>query len=102
MAEWWVAGTTLASMAILNIWGKGMLRMLCALIGLIIGYIAAASMQLLGADMTAVSNASWVGFPHVTDLAWSFDLAIAMPFAIAERRRRHEGRGHHHNVPAHQ
>jgi xanthine permease XanP len=42
VAEWWVAGTTLASMAILNIWGKGMLRMPCALIGLIIGYIAAA------------------------------------------------------------
>ena len=48
MAEWWVAGITLASMAILNIWGKGALRMLCALIGLGIGYIAAASVQLLG------------------------------------------------------
>jgi xanthine permease XanP len=83
MAEYFVAGTTLASMAILNIWGKGMLRMLCALIGLIIGYIAAASVQLLGADLTAVSNASWIGLPHVKDLAWSFDLAIAMPFAIA-------------------
>ncbi len=83
MAEWWVAGTTLAGMTILSIWGKGALRMLCALIGLIIGYIAAASMQLLSADMTTVNNASWIGFPHVADLAWSFDLAIALPFAIA-------------------
>ena len=83
VAEWWVAGTTLAAMTILSIWGKGALRMLCALIGLIVGYIAAASMQLVGADMTTVNNAPWIGFPHTADLAWSFDLAIALPFAIA-------------------
>src|SRR5262245_4995610 len=83
VAEWWVAGITLASMAILNIWGNGALRMLCALIGLAIGYVAAAWMGLIGADIAAVSNAPWIGFPHVRDLAWSFDLAIALPFAIA-------------------
>jgi xanthine permease XanP len=83
VAEWWIAGVTLASMAILNIWGKGPLRMLCALFGLAIGYVAAAWMGLLGANIAAVSNASWIGFPHVSDLAWSFDPAMALPFAIA-------------------
>jgi NCS2 family nucleobase:cation symporter-2 len=83
VAEWWVAGITLSSMAILNIWGKGALRMLCALIGLVIGYVAAASADLVGANMAAVGNASWIGAPHVSDIAWSFDLAIALPFAIA-------------------
>lgn len=83
MAEWWVAGTTLATMTVLNIWGKGALRMLCALIGLVVGYIAALSLRLADADLTTVNNASWIGFPHVADLAWSFDVAMALPFAIA-------------------
>jgi len=83
IVEWWVAGITLASMAILNIWGKGPLRMLCALIGLAIGYVAAAAAGLIGANVAAVSNAAWIGFPSLSDLAWSFDLAIALPFAIA-------------------
>src|SRR5438270_599009 len=39
-SEWWVAGITLASMIALNVWGKGTARMLCALIGLVIGYAA--------------------------------------------------------------
>jgi xanthine permease XanP len=83
MAEWWVAGTTLIAMAVLNVWGKGPLRMLCALIGLIVGYIAAAIAQLIGPEMATVSSASWIGLPHTSDLAWSFDLAVALPFAIA-------------------
>ncbi|MBX9777065.1 MAG: hypothetical protein K2Y71_22020 [Xanthobacteraceae bacterium] len=83
VAEWWVAGITIASMAVLNVWGTGPLRMLCALIGLVIGYVAATSMDLVGANMTSVSNASWIGLPHLSDVAWSFDLAIALPFAIA-------------------
>jgi NCS2 family nucleobase:cation symporter-2 len=78
-----VAGITLASMAILNIWGKGALRMLCALIGLGIGYVAAASAGLIGANIATVSNAAWIGFPRLSDVAWSFDFAIALPFAIA-------------------
>jgi NCS2 family nucleobase:cation symporter-2 len=83
VAEWWVAGITVASMAILNIWGIGPLRMLCALIGLVFGYAAATSMGLVGDNIAAVSKASWIGLPHLSDIAWSFDLAIALPFAIA-------------------
>jgi NCS2 family nucleobase:cation symporter-2 len=81
--EWWVAGITLASMAAFNIWGKGALRMLCALIGLAVGYAAAAAAGLFGADFATVTNAAWVGIPSVAGLSWSFDAAIAIPFAIA-------------------
>jgi NCS2 family nucleobase:cation symporter-2 len=83
VAEWWVAGITIASMAILNIWGKGALRMLCALMGLVCGYIAAMATDVIGDNIAAVGKASWIGLPHLTDIAWSFDLAIALPFAIA-------------------
>ena len=83
IAEWWVAGITLASMTILNIWGKGALRMLCALIGLGIGYGTAVSAGLVGPNIAAVIDAPWIDFPHLSDIGWSFDFAIALPFAIA-------------------
>ena len=41
--EWWVAALTLATMIAFNVWGKGVARMLCALIGLLVGYAAAGS-----------------------------------------------------------
>ncbi len=49
-AEWAVAGLTLATMAALNVWGKGLARMLCALIGLTAGYVAAGFMLRKCAD----------------------------------------------------
>ena len=47
-AEWWVACITLASMVAFNVWGRGMVRMLCALEGLAVGYVAAGLAGLLG------------------------------------------------------
>src|SRR5436190_833017 len=37
--EWWVGAATLAIMAALNVWGTGIVRMLCALVGLALGYL---------------------------------------------------------------
>jgi xanthine permease XanP len=83
-AEWMVAAVTLASMVALNVWAKGLARMLCALIGLIIGYIAALVTGLLGPGLLSlVAHAHWLGFPHVSHVAWSFDAALIPPFAIA-------------------
>ena len=81
--EWLVAGITLATMAALNVWGSGIVRMLCALIGLAVGFIAAGLTGLVGADLAAVSQASWLGVPNLRHLSWSFDFALVLPFAIA-------------------
>ena len=60
-AEWSVAAITLATMIILSVWARGMARMLCALIGVAIGYLATA---IAGAfdpvQSEAVSAAAWV------------------------------------------
>ena len=82
-AEWWVAGITLATMVALNVWGTGVARMLCALIGLAVGYAAAGIMGLVGANLTAVNQAAWIGLPSWNGITWSFDLSLAVPFAIA-------------------
>jgi NCS2 family nucleobase:cation symporter-2 len=83
-AEWWVGAATLAIMAALNVWGTGIVRMLCALIGLVIGYLAASFAGLLDNSMLLViRDASWVGIPSIGHVSWSFDVALAAPFAIA-------------------
>ncbi len=83
-AEWVVAGITLGSMTALNVWAKGMLRMLCALSGLIIGYIAALVAGLLPAPLLdLVGRTSWLGIPHFGYIAWSFNATLIAPFAIA-------------------
>lgn len=83
-AEWWVGGLTLAVMMGLNVWGKGITRMLCALIGLTVGYAAALLAGLIGAgEISAVSDAPWIGFPVLGLPALSFDATLALPFAIA-------------------
>jgi xanthine permease XanP len=76
-AEWWVAGITLATMVALNVWGTGVTRMLCALIGLAVGYVAAGIMGLVGANLAAVNHAGWIGLPSWSGIAWSLDLSLA-------------------------
>ena len=82
-AEWWVAGITLATMTGLNVWGTSFARMLCALIGLAVGYLAAGIAGLIGATMASVDQAAWIGVPTWNGISWSFDLPLALPFAIA-------------------
>lgn len=81
-SEWWVAGITLATMVMLNVWGGGILRMVCALTGLVVGYIAASFAGLLG-QFAVVSEAPWIGLPSLSHLSWSFDATLIAPFAIA-------------------
>jgi NCS2 family nucleobase:cation symporter-2 len=81
--EWSVAALTLAAMVVMNIWGSGLVRMTAALLGLIIGYIAAAILGVLDrAHFGPVLEAPWLGVPQF-QLGWSFDPAMIAPFAIA-------------------
>jgi xanthine permease XanP len=82
--EFWVSAVTMSTMVVLNVWGKGLLRMLCALFGLGAGYAAAAAAGLLeGKQFAAVADAPWIGLPRFDHLSWSFDAGLALPFAVA-------------------
>ena len=83
-AEWLVAALTLGSMTALNVWAKGLARMLCALIGLTMGYAVAAAASLLNPALWAlVAQADWLGIPHFGHIGWSFNATLVAPFAIA-------------------
>lgn len=82
--EWITAALTLTVMLGLNVWGRGALRMLCALIGLAVGYAAALAGGLFDASHQAsLAAAPWFSLPRPAAVGWSFDITLAAVFAIA-------------------
>ena len=82
--EWAVGTFTLATMIACNVWGTGVARMLCTLIGLAIGYAAAFLAGLFNtSQLSGIGNASWIALPTFGNVSWSFDIAIAASFGIA-------------------
>ena len=92
-ANWGIALLAIAVVIICNIWGKGMIKIIPILLGVLVSYLVAA---LGGAvDFTAVKEAAWIGFPFqikdtVFGLFGSCDagllvssIAIMMPIALA-------------------
>jgi len=84
LADWAAAGFTLAVMVGLNLWTRGMLRMFCALIGMVAGYLVAVWLGLGSpAELAAIAGMPLVALPRFDHVAWSFDLALALPFVVA-------------------
>lgn len=60
-ASWWVAILAIAVIIVCNIWGKGMIRIIPILVGVLVSYFAA---MLAGqVDFSTVKEAAWIGFP---------------------------------------
>jgi xanthine permease XanP len=79
-----VGGATLALMIGLNLWAKGTLKMLCAIIGVICGYAAAVAVGAFDpAAMKVLTDASIFALPHWTAALPRFSLDLAVPFAAA-------------------
>jgi NCS2 family nucleobase:cation symporter-2 len=82
-AEWIVGFVTLGTMVALNIWGTGPAAMFCALIGLVVGYIAAGATGLIDSHAISTLEATaWIGLPAIS-FERSFSLAMVAPFLIA-------------------
>ncbi len=60
-ANWWIAILAIAIVIVANIWGKGMIKIIPILLGVVGSYVVAA---LFGqVDFTAVKEAAWLGVP---------------------------------------
>ena len=70
MANWWIALLAIAIIIVANIWGRGMVRIVPILLGVVGSYVVAA---LCGQeDFTAVREAAWIGVPfHMKDTAFA-------------------------------
>ena len=78
------AACALAAMTGLAIWAKGWPKLFCSLIGILVGYFAAAAFHVFPASFLAdYAAAHFFAFPRVSFLSYSFAPSFAAPFAIA-------------------
>ena len=92
-ANWWVALVAIVTVIVCNIWGKGMVKIVPILLGVVVSYVFAA---ILGdVDFSAVREAAWIGLPFKSEdtvlsvfqgnnsaLVWGAIFTI-MPIALA-------------------
>ena len=92
--NWVVAIVAIAIIVIANIWGRGMIKIIPILLGVIGAYVTAAAMGEV--DFTPVAEAAWIGLPVMWDntvfslFGEGFDTGLAitaiitiMPLAFA-------------------
>ncbi len=95
-ANWWIAVLAVAVVVVCNIWGKGMVKIIPILLGVVISYAVAAIFGQLDPDkVQALKDAAWIGLPFqmndtVFSLAGNADgsliassIAMMMPIALA-------------------
>ena len=92
-ANWWIALLAIAIVVVCNIWGKGMIKIIPILLGVVGSYLVAAVCGQV--DFSAVKDAAWVGLPFQwKDTVFSLftgcdggllvsSVAIMMPIALA-------------------
>jgi xanthine permease XanP len=79
-----VAAITLGTIVALNVWTKGATKLFCALIGMVVGYIAAAILGVLPAtDLERLRAAPFFRLPDASHIQWAFDADLIIPFAVA-------------------
>lgn len=92
-ANWWIAIVAVLVIVAANIWGKGMVKIIPILLGVVVSYVVAA---LAGqVDFSEVQQAPWLGLPiHWNDTSFSIlgsadhsllisSIIIMMPIALA-------------------
>ncbi len=60
-ADWLIAIVAIALVVVCNIWGRGMVKIVPIIIGVLGSYLLAAALGRV--DFTAVKEAAWIGFP---------------------------------------
>ena len=92
-ACWWLAGVSLLVIIVANIWGKGMIKIVPILLGVVVPYIIALILTVTGVvgpgngayiDFSAVSEATIVGFQPFSFPKFDISAILVMaPIAIA-------------------
>ncbi len=83
--NWLLAIVAFAVIVVCNIWGKGMVKIVPILIGIIVSYIVAIIMKQV--DFAPIAEAGWIGLPAISGKTIAkFDLSSIItiaPIAIA-------------------
>jgi NCS2 family nucleobase:cation symporter-2 len=79
-----VAAITLGTMVGLSVWSRGKARLLCALVGMVVGYAAAAAGGLFSPeDLQTLHKAELISVPRLAATGWAWDGSLAVAFIVA-------------------
>ena len=79
-----VGGLTLATMCALSVWGRGIVRLICSMLGVIIGMLLSVAAGLVPADsMRSFLDAPILAVPHPHYLAYDFEFRLIPAFLMA-------------------
>jgi len=74
----------LLTMIALAVWAKGLPKLLCVLIGILLGYVVAAVLQVFPKDFSnELSRTPIFALPDPRFLSYGFEPSLMLPFAIA-------------------
>ena len=82
--NWLLAFVALATVVVCNIWGKGMVKILPILLGVLVSYVVALLTSAV--DFAPIAQAAWFGIPIHTAALAKFDISAIltiMPIALA-------------------
>lgn len=79
-----VAVLTFFTAVSLSIWGSGPARLMCSLIALIVGIVAALAVGLIGpTELAALADAPWLAVPDMGIVSYDFDVSVIPVFLAA-------------------
>ena len=80
--NWWLALVAIAVIIVANIWGKGMIKIIPILLGVVVSYVVALIFGQV--DFSAVHEASFIGLQKITIAKFDLTSILVMaPIAIA-------------------
>ena len=92
-SNWVLALIALGTIIVFNIWGKGMIKIIPILLGVVIAYAAALVMNAMGMtnadgsailNLTAIAQAGWLGLPPFRLAKFDISAILVMaPIAVA-------------------
>lgn len=81
-ANWMLAIVAFAIVTVVSVFGKGFIKVIPVILGLIGGYIVAAVLGLI--DFSPIKEAAFIGMPHFTVAKFSLEsILVIAPIAIA-------------------
>jgi NCS2 family nucleobase:cation symporter-2 len=79
-----IGGLTLATMCGLSVWGRGVARLICSLLGVVIGMLLSVAAGLVPAESTrSLLDAPFLAIPQPHYLAYDFQFRLIPAFLMA-------------------
>lgn len=79
-----VSLVTLGTMVAITVWSRGKLRLFSVIIGMATGYVVSFATGLLpAAHLGQILDKPLLALPDLSQLSWSFDASLILPFLIA-------------------